>query len=133
MCGIKSRNLSLLLVGFLSLCSPQYLLADVVLTDAEYSELMTLIQDSKEKEKSAEEKIESLQTELKSGQLELRNWRDRQSKISESQAKDLAELSKYLKKLRGGPSLGIDAGVLAVPDINRKLQLGMYTGISFNF
>ncbi len=133
MCGIKSKNGWLLLVSLLLLALPVYLLADVVLTDSEYSELITFIRDSRAKEKSAEEKIESLQTELKNGQLELKNWQDKQSKISESQAKDLAELSKFLKKLRGGPSLGIDAGVIAVPGMIGKLQLGFYAGVNLQF
>ncbi len=128
MCGTKSKNgwLVVLSVAFLSLCSPEYLLADVVLTDAEFNELTTLIQESKAKEKKTNETIRTLETELKI-------WREKQELISKSLSKDSAELSKYLKKLKSGLGLGIDAGVLAIPDRNSKLQLGFYAGVNLLF
>lgn len=126
MCGKKLRNLLLLSLVLLLLFLPLSLQADVKLTDAEFNELMTLIQESKAKEKKANETIQTLQTELKS-------WQEKQKAISKSQARDLAELNKYLKKLKSGLNLGIDAGILAVPGENSKLQLGFYAGIALQF
>ncbi len=124
MCGIKSRSLPVLLVGF-SLLLPAYSWA------GEYDNL------SKEELINLVEQLEKVLTPAENKAIELEN----SLKKAETSQKELADTfqtlvksyEKLSKSLNPGIRLGLDFGLLAIPETSGKLQLGLYGGITFQF
>lgn len=114
------RKLLLGLVLLLLLSVP--LFSDVVLTEAEFQELMESLKISETELIEQEKTIETLQTELSA----LKNLSKIQSEIIET----LSTLSEELKTSLAKQRLEINGGLTAILD-DGKIKPGIYLGVSY--
>ena len=128
------RKLFIGLVFLLLLSVP--LFSDVVLTEAEYQELMESLTISETVLIEQEKTIETLQTELSALKNELSGLKSELnalknlSKIQNEIIETLSTLSEELKKSLTTRRLGINGGLTAMLD-DGKIKPGLYLGITY--
>ncbi len=139
MCGKKLKSSVLLLALALSACLPSLASADVTLTQSEFNELCKELESSKQALQQAQQLLnlspEQLQnlSQLDSQLQQLHTQSQEQQTNLQQLLKESTKHSESLTKLRGaGLSLGVDVGVLLVPD-NGELKLGFFAGIGLQF
>lgn len=129
-----SRKLLLCLVFLLLLSVP--LFSDVVLTEAEYQELMESLTISETALIEQEKTIKILQTELSALKNELSGLKNELnalknlSKIQSEIIETLSTLSEELKESLTKQRLEINGGLTAMLD-DGKIKPGIYLGVSY--
>ncbi len=138
MCGTRLKN-GWFLLGLLLLALPVYLQAGDY-DNLNRKELINLVESLEKELIPADNKTIELESNLEKAENDLALAQDMLTKAESSQKK-LADTYQMLaksyeklsKSLDQGLSLGIDAGVIAVPGSTGKLQLGFYAGVNLQF
>ncbi len=138
MCGIKSKSLWVPLAGFLLLLPVFSWAGDY--DNLSKKELISIVESLEKELIPADNKTIELESNLEKAENDLVLAQDMLTKAESSQKK-LADTylmlaksyEKLSKNLNQGISLGIDAGVIVLPDALKIPKLGMYAGVTLQF
>ncbi len=128
---MEQKNGWVLLVGFLLLLPAFSWAGDY--DNLSKSELINIVEQLEKELTPAENKALKLENSLTQALESLKKAENSQKELADTFQTLKKSYEKLSKSLRQGISLGLDAGVLAVPDVAGKLELGLYGGVTLQF